>query len=150
MHLSHFLHFFIYNASWDTKKEETDNVCYENATIWLETLDDIRFAVETIALPSVGSLGVMGNILVIITLIKLTKSKKENKNQTNFDRLLIFLSATDTLFLIMHIIDAIIQAQNHSEPMWYQVSSRIIFYINNCISSYTDFDIFVFEIYLIH
>ena len=107
--------------SFHSIAEENDSVCYENATIWLEALDNIRFAIETIALPSVGSLGVMGNILVIITLIKLTNSKKENKNQINFDRLLIFLSIADSLFLIMHIIDAVIQAQDLPEPGWYQV-----------------------------
>ena len=114
--------------SFHSIAEENDSVCYENATIWLEALDNIRFAIETIALPSVGSLGVMGNILVIITLIKLTNSKKENKNQINFDRLLIFLSIADSLFLIMHIIDAVIQAQDLPEPGWYQVIIIIYYF----------------------
>ena len=131
------LFFFVFNliislkiASFHSSVEASDSACYENATIWLEALDNIRFAIETVALPSVGILGIMGNTLIIITLIKLTKSKKENKNQTNFDRLLIFLSVADSLVLVMHIIDAIIQAQYGPEPIWYQVIN-----LHCCINS---------------
>ena len=99
----------------------TDYACYEATDDWYDTLDSVRFWIESVALPTIGFLGILGNLLVILVLIRLNTNQKENKNRQNFDRLLISLSITDTLLLVMYITDALVQASNSYEPSWYQV-----------------------------
>ena len=106
----------------------SDNACYEPQSEWYNTLDYVRFAIETVTLPTVGFLGILGNVLVILVLIKLTTNRKKEKNRKNFDRLLISLSIADSLLLIVYISDAIIQGKwpnepPPDEPHWYQVIS---------------------------
>lgn len=93
------------------------------------TLESIRFAIESVTLPSCGLLGLLGNVLVIAVLIRLTTRRNENRNRKNFDRMLISLSIFDSLLLITYITDAIIQADLMYEPHWYQV--RFYIYIVN-------------------
>jgi len=93
------------------------------------TLESIRFAIESVTLPSCGILGLLGNILVIAVLIRLTTRVNENKNRKNFDRMLISLCILDLLLLIIYITDAVIQVDLMHEPQWYQV--RIYFYVIN-------------------
>ena len=86
---------------------------------WIETLDWVKFWVESIPITAVGSFGSLGNIVVIIVLLRLVK---QNQNP-NFHRLLISLSIVDIIFLIVYMTDAIVQCKYDTapEPQWYQV-----------------------------
>ena len=95
--------------------------CYELRKEWDKTLQNIRFAVESVTLQIFSYLGILGNTLVVAILIRLIKDPTENKNHKPFDRILIALAVFDTLLLVMYLVDAIVQVDILTEPQWYKV-----------------------------
>ena len=104
--------------------DSPDNDCKS----WYQVMDDSRYWVEGIAIPSVGSVGVIGNLIVIGSLACLIRENNERGSQRNFDITLISLAIIDLILLLMYITDSYIQ--NHlnpisedssREPIWYKV-----------------------------
>ena len=102
--------------------------CYELRTEWAETIEHVRFGLESITLQMFSYFGIFGNILVIAILIQLIKDPTENRNHKPFDRILIALAVFDSLLLIIYVVDAIIQIDILSEPWWYEVTFWNIIY----------------------
>ena len=96
--------------------------CYELRAEWEETIEHMRFGLESITLQIFSYFGIFGNILVIAILVQLIKDPTENRNHKPFDRILIALAVFDSLLLIIYVVDAIIQIDILSEPWWYEVT----------------------------
>ena len=91
-------------------EEGEEYSCYENYTIYFPVYIETRFWIEGILLFGVGLLGAFGNLL---TMAVLRKSK-----HTKFNRLLIFLSITDTVLIVFFLLmsSCTVLAK---EPQWF-------------------------------
>ena len=93
---------------------------------WFQVIDESRYWIEGIVIPSVGAIGLIGNLIVIGVLACLIHENSDHGSQRNFDVTLISLSIIDLILLLMYLTDSYIQ--NHfdpsllgDEPIWYKV-----------------------------
>ena len=100
--------------------------CYESFDKWDETLENARFAIESVSLPTFGILGLLANAIVIFVLFRIAARKDLQGNQKNFDKLLICLSFLDSFLIVIYIVDALIQIDILHEPQWYQVINEAV------------------------
>ena len=100
---------------------------------WFQIIDDSRYWIEGIAIPSIGSIGLIGNMIVAGVLFCLIRNNSDQGSQRNFDFTLMSLAIIDFILLIMYITDSYIQ--NHfdpinveqlKEPIWYKVNLSLI------------------------
>ena len=95
--------------------------CYESFDKWEEIVENSRFAIESVSLPTLGILGFLSNAIVIFVLFRIVARKDLQGNQKNFDKLVICLSFIDSFLIVIYIVDALIQIDILHEPQWYQV-----------------------------
>ena len=100
--------------------------CYETFHEWDETLENARFAIESVTLPIFGILGFLANIIVVFALFRITGKTNLKGNHKNFDRMVISLCFIDSLLLVVYVVDALIQVDLMHEPQWYQVTKGLI------------------------
>ena len=116
--------------------------CYESFDKWEEIVENARFAIESVSLPTLGTLGLLANAIVIFVLFRIVARKDVQGNQKNFDKLVICLSFIDSFLIVIYIVDALIQIDILHEPQWYQVISetvsgynhRILFLLWLCVN----------------
>ena len=95
---------------------------------WFQVIDDSRYWIEGIAIPSIGSIGLIGNFIVAGVLFCLIRNNSDQGSQRNFDVTLMSLAIIDFILLIMYITDSYIQnhfdpisVEQSKEPLWYKV-----------------------------
>ena len=111
--------------------------CYESFDKWEEIVENARFAIESVSLPTLGILGLLANAIVIFVLFRVVARKDLQGNQKNFDKLLICLSFIDSFLIVIYIVDALIQIDILHEPQWYQVINEAVGgYIHRKLFSY--------------
>ena len=100
---------------------------------WFQVIDESRYWIEGVAVPSVGSIGLVGNLIVTCVLFFIVRKNSDNGSQRNFDITLMCLAIVDFILLLMYITDSCIQ--NHlnpighelsKEPLWYKVSYQSV------------------------
>ena len=112
---------------------EPGNYSGNRSKNWIDIIDDSRHWIEGVAVPSVGIIGLIGNFLVVAVLLRLIHNT-ESISESNFDMTLIGLAIIDFTLLLVYMTDSFIQ--NHYsphissdvliEPVWYQVSFKIV------------------------
>ena len=100
---------------------------------WFQVIDETRYWIEGIAIPSVGSIGLIGNLIVTSVLFCIIRKSTDRGSQRNFDITLMSLAIVDFILLLMYITDSCIQNhlnpidnEHSSEPLWYKVGIKSI------------------------
>ena len=102
--------------------------CFESSDEWEQILDNVRFAIESVTLPTVGFLGMLANLIVVFVLVRITIKKCQHGKHKSFDRMVICLSSIDFLLIIFYVVDALVQIDILHEPQWYQVRRTTIYF----------------------
>ena len=124
------IHHLIF-VSYEIHSQKRVKIFYE-----IRILDDSRYCIEGIAIPSIGSIGLIGNLIVVGVLFCLIRNNSEQGSQRNFDVTLMSLAIIDFILLIMYITDSYIQnhfdpinVEQSKEPLWYKVKTIYVLFI---------------------